>query len=155
MLLLSKVNLVLVLDGSSSVLPSDFALEQGFAMDAVAAFADRNLFDNGGMASYVQYAKHLASSASFDSPQDFNEFVGTDMQARGGTTTSIGIKEGTRLLGDNPASASFMIVITDGKSGVIPATKSAADAARAEGTTVFAVGVGGSASHGSSSQLSI
>lgn len=144
------MNLALVLDGSGSVGSSDFALEQDFAIDAVAAFADRNLFDNGGMASYVQYAKVLASSATFDSAQDFNDFVGADKQVKGGTTTSIGIAEGTRLLGVNPASASFMIVITDGKSSSVSATKNAADAARAEGIVVFAVGVGECTSHGHS-----
>ena len=149
------MNLAVVLDGSGSVKSDEFALEQGFAMDAVAAFADRNLFDNGGMASYVQYAMVLASSATFDSAQDFNDFVGADKQVKGGTTTSIGIAEGTRLLGANPASASFMIVTTDGKSSSTSATKKAADAARAEGIIVFAVGVGGSTSHGRSCRYAL
>ena len=141
------MNLALVLDGSGSVNKAEFKLEQGFAKDTVAAFADRNLFDNGGTASYVQYAKRLASSDTFGSASDFNDFVDADKQAEGGTTTSVGINEGTRLLGINPASASFMIVITDGRSSSISATRKAADAARAEGIIVVAVGVGGWSSH--------
>ena len=137
-----KVNLAVVVDGSRSVSAADFALEQDFAMDAVNAFADRNLFDNGGTASYVQYSTALVSSGMFDSALLFNDFVDADTQSRGGTTTSVGIDEGTRLLGINPASASFMIVITDGQSSSTAATAAAADAARAEGITVFAVGVG-------------
>ena len=140
------MNLALVLDGSGSIEPSDFELEKDFAMDTVAAFADRNLFDNGGRASYVQYAKTLASSSTFDSAKAFDAFVDADTQAKGGTTTSVGIKEGTRLLGINPADASFMIVITDGKSSSLFATAIAAGAARKAGITVFAVGVGESAS---------
>ncbi|CAN0461350.1 unnamed protein product, partial [Scytosiphon promiscuus] len=58
------------------------------------------------------------------------------------TTTSIGIKEGTKLLGKNPARASFMIVITDGRSTSISDTRKAANAARDAGIVVFAVGVG-------------
>eukprot|EP00904_Undaria_pinnatifida_P002780 jgi/Undpi1/12502/HiC_scaffold_5.g02173.m1 len=111
----NTVNLALVLDGSGSVSSSEFLSEQQFAVDTVAAFAARNLFDNGGMASYVQYSTFLIWS-------------GTGQ----GTNTHIGINEGTALLTATDATASFMIVITDGQT----------DAARAEGIVVFAVGVG-------------
>ena len=136
------MNLALVLDGSGSINADDFLLEQAFAIDAVNAFADRNLFDNGGTASYVQYAAVLVSSDTFDSAQSFNDFVNADNQMGGGTNTFVGINEGTRLLGLNPATASFMIVITDGQSSSTANTIAAADAARAEGIIVFAVGVG-------------
>ena len=136
------MNLALVLDGSGSINADDFLLEQAFAIDAVNAFADRNLFDNGGTASYVQYAAVLVSSDTFDSAQSFNDFVNADNQMGGGTNTFVGINEGTRLLGLNPATASFIIVITDGQSSSTANTIAAADAARAEGIIVFAVGVG-------------
>ena len=125
------MNLALVLDGSGSINADDFLLEQAFAIDAVNAFADRNLFDNGGTASYVQYAAVLVSSDTFDSAQSFNDFVNADNQMGGGTNTFVGINEGTRLLGLNPATASFMIVITDGQSSSTANTIAAADAARA------------------------
>ena len=136
------MNLAVVLDGSGSISAADFELEQDFAMDAVNAFADRNLFDNGGTASYVQYSSSLVSSDMFDNAQDFNDFSDADVQSGQSTVTSVGINEGTRLLGINPASASFMIVITDGQSSSLAATTAAANAARAEGIIVFAVGVG-------------
>ena len=78
-------------------------MEQGFAVDTVAAFAARNLFENGGEASYVQYSSTLVSSGTFTSAQDFIEFSAADVQERKGTTTSVGIKEGRKLLGTNPA----------------------------------------------------
>ena len=137
-----QVNLAVILDGSSSINSTEFALEQGFAKDIVAAFAERNLFDNGGTASYVQFSGSLISSETFSTAQDFNDFADADAQAESGTVTSFGIKEGTRLLGLNPASASFMIVITDGQSNSMADTTAAANAARAEGIVVFAVGVG-------------
>lgn len=55
-----------------------------------------------------------------------------------------GIAAGRDLLSANPATANFMIVLTDGEPtgfGDPDPTEEAA-AARAEGTTVFAVGVG-------------
>ena len=137
-----QVNLALVLDGSGSIDPADFELEQQFAVDTVAAFAARNLFDNGGMASYVQYSSTLISSGTFDSAQDFNDFADADVQSRQNTFTNLGIDEGTALLGANDATASFMIVITDGVSNSASATATAADNARAAGIIVFAVGVG-------------
>ena len=90
----------------------------------------------------MQYSTVLVPSGSFGSAQLFNDFADNDVQDRGGTASSVGIDEGTRLLGVNPATASFMIVITDGQSSSITATTAAADAARAENIVVFAVGVG-------------
>ena len=144
-----QVNLAIILDGSASINSTDFALEQGFAEDTVAAFAARNLFQNGGTASYVQYSGDLVPNGTFTSAQDFIDFAAADVQASGSTVTSVGINEGRKLLGTNPASALFMIVITDGQSSSFNATAAAADAARAEGILVFAVGVGESAASNS------
>ena len=149
MLLPWQVNLAIILDGSGSINSKEFTLEQGFAEDTVAAFAARNLFENGGEASYVQYSSKLVSSGTFSSAQEFMVFSAADVQSRRGTNTAVGINEGRKLLGNNPASASFMIVITDGRSNSIRATAAAADAARAEGILVFAVGVGESAASNS------
>lgn len=138
-----QVNLALVLDGSSGIDDEEFALEQDFAEDTVTAFAARNLFANGGTASYVQFSDMLVSSGTFDSAEAFIEFSDNDYQdAGGGRIASIGITEGTVRLLATEAAAWFMIVITDGISSNVAETTVAADAARAEGITVFAVGVG-------------
>lgn len=144
-----QVNLAIILDGSFSLHPADIVLEQGFAKEVVAAFAERNLFENGGTASYVEYSilvapgTHLFGAGTFLSAEDFNNFVDFDGQSGGGTTNSIGIDEGRESLAANPATASFMVVITGGQSESISnATATAADAARAEGVVVFAVGAG-------------
>ena len=136
-----QVNLALIVDGSQSIEADDFVLEKNFTKQTVAAFAEKNLFVNGGEASYVQYSSSVVTSATFNSVADFNEFVDADPQARASTRTAEGIEEGTEVLLTNPASALFMIVITDGESQDEPII--AADAARAEGIEVFAVGVGG------------
>lgn len=57
----------------------------------------------------------------------------------GGTDIEVGVREARDLINAQDGTAAFMIVITDGNGGD-PAPE--ADAARAEGTIVFAVGVG-------------
>eukprot|EP00904_Undaria_pinnatifida_P009086 jgi/Undpi1/5307/HiC_scaffold_2.g00588.m1 len=130
-MLVSQVNLALIVDGSQSIEADDFVLEKNFTKQTVAAFAEKNLFVNGGEASYVQYSSSVVTSATFNSVADFNEFVDADPQARSSTRTAEGIEEGTEVLLTNPASAFQDEPII------------AADAARAEGIEVFAVGVGG------------
>ena len=98
MLLPWQVNLAIILDGSGSINSKEFTLEQGFAEDTVAAFAARNLFENGGEASYVQYSSKLVSSGTFSSAQEFMVFSAADVQSRRGTNTAVGINEGRKLL---------------------------------------------------------
>eukprot|EP00904_Undaria_pinnatifida_P000567 jgi/Undpi1/10510/HiC_scaffold_29.g12960.m1 len=142
MLASNTVNLALVLDGSDSIEPSDYELEQQFAVDTVAAFAAPNLFNNGGMASYVQHSTTLVSSGTFDSAQDLKDFLDADVHAHGYTYTNLGIDEGAALLTALDATASCMIVIFGGKSTIASDTVTAAGNARAAGITLFALGVG-------------
>lgn len=137
------MNLALVLDGSGSIYSGDWELEKEFAKDAVAAFNKRNLFQNGGTASYVQFSSSVVSSGTFYSVQDFNDFVDADLQYGWGTSIDAGIAEGRLLLNLNEslAAGAVMIVITDGNSDLTSA-EIQADAARDEGTVIFAVGVG-------------
>ena len=83
----------------------------------MAAFADLNLFENGGTASYAQFA-WSASGSTFTSQSDFDNHVDTFERIGGFTRIDLGIAEGRRLLADAPeATASFMVVITDGNGG--------------------------------------
>ncbi|CAN0246410.1 unnamed protein product, partial [Pylaiella littoralis] len=136
---LNTVNVAVIIDGSSSVSGDDFVLEQEFAKNAVASFASRNLFDNGGKASYAQFSSSASEGGTFDNIADFNTFVDDDGQMGGGTDIIDGLAKGRELLNANPATASFLILITDGEA---PDPTAEADAARAEGIVVIAVGVG-------------
>ncbi|CAN0258633.1 unnamed protein product, partial [Hapterophycus canaliculatus] len=139
-----QVNLAIIIDGSSSVNAAGFALSKEFAKDAVDAFADENLFVNGGTASFAQFSNSATTGGTFDSQVTFDTFVDAKAQIFGGTNIATGVARGRELLAAAPPSTSdFMIVITDGNGGD-PSTE--ADAARAEGTTVIAVGVGGAPS---------
>ncbi|CAB1109109.1 unnamed protein product [Ectocarpus sp. CCAP 1310/34] len=135
------VNVVIVVDGSGSIVSSDWILEQQFAKDTVAAFARRNIFDNGGTASYVQFSTSTYDEGTFTSTESFDEHVDSVIQWGGDTDIADGIIAGRALLNENPASFSFMVLITDGESYTDPST--AAQETRADNTTtIFAVGVG-------------
>lgn len=112
----TQVNVAVIIDGSSSVSGDDFVLEQEFAKNAVASFASRNLFDNGGKASYAQFSSSASEGGTFDNIADFNTFVDDDGQMGGGTDIIDGLAKGRELLNANPATASFLILITDGEA---------------------------------------
>lgn len=137
----------MVLDASSSIKNEsgidEWALEVEFAKDVVAAFAERNLFENGGTASYVQFSNSAMNPATLTSKVDFDTYV--DETPRGlssGTDIADGIAAGRELLNASPSSAAFMVVVTDGDVTNGPDPFDEAEAARNESTTVFAVGVG-------------
>ncbi|CAN0402423.1 unnamed protein product, partial [Pylaiella littoralis] len=78
------VNVVVVIDGSGSIRgdsqdedeDNDWLASKNFAKDTVAAFADENLFVNGGTASYVQFAAaDVHTGGPFSSQADFDAFV--------------------------------------------------------------------------------
>ena len=134
------MNIALVLDGSGSVGSDDFEIEQEFAKNLTAAFAESNLFANGGSASYVQFTSYVDASdtGTFYSLAGFNDFVDANEYNGGFTNIDAGINAARALLNNAPnASASFMFVLTDGADTVTDA-----DDARADGITLIAVGVG-------------
>eukprot|EP00752_Nemacystus_decipiens_P018573 g16652.t1 len=137
------VNLAIIVDASGTVDDLELADSIDFAKATVAAFAEQNLFENGGTASYAQFASSAQEGATFTSQLDFDNHVDTLNRISGGTRIDLGVAEGRRLLAAAPeATASFMVVITDGDGGD-PADES--NAARDEGIILFAVGVGGEA----------
>ena len=83
--LLLQVNIAIVVDGSGSIEDQDWIEEQKFAKDAVAAFARRNIFDNGGSASYVQFSSFPLDMGTFYSEEDFDAHVDSLDQYKGGT----------------------------------------------------------------------
>lgn len=138
-----QVNLAVIDTSSSGFIDSDWLQKKEFVKDIAASFAERNLFDNGGTASYVQFNGTEYTSGTFSSTQRYDAFVdGTLSATTGDANVAAGIAKGRQLLNAVPSAASFMIVVTDGKRGAAGDLKAEADAARAEGTTVFAVGVG-------------
>ena len=136
------MNLAVVLDGSGSVGSANFLVEKEFAKNITAAFAERNLFSNGGTASYVQFTDSVDvnDTGTFYSLEDFNDFVdGNEYNSGARTDIDEGIIAARDLLNAAPsASAAYMIVLTDGISDI----GTAANDSRADGITLYAVGVG-------------
>lgn len=87
-----EVNVVVVVDGSGSIPPDDWILQQQFAKDTVEAFARQDIFDNGGTASYVQFGDTTYDEGTFDSAETFNAHVDAVNQSyyRSGIGTLIG-----------------------------------------------------------------
>ena len=110
-----QVNLAVVIDGSGSIGYEDFELAKEFAKDTVAAFADKNLFENNGTASFVQFSDSADSGGPFFSQEDFDSYVDLQQQLNSSTIIPAGIEAGRGLLADAPeATATFMVVMTDG-----------------------------------------
>eukprot|EP00903_Cladosiphon_okamuranus_P005863 g5800.t1 len=139
----NTVNVAVVIDSSSSVNSDEHFLEKEFAKNAVASFSSRNLFDNGGMASFAQFGDAATNGGTFDNIADFDDHVDNVPRTVGGradANIARGLAKGRELLHAYRSTASFLILVTDGIAGRNP--KAAADAARAEGITVYVVGVG-------------
>lgn len=111
-----QVNVAVIIDGSTSVGSTDFLLEKDFAKNAVASFASRNLFDNGGAAAFAQFSSSASEGGIFTSSEEFDAFVDDELQLFGGTDIIDGLAKGRELLDTNEATASFMILITDGQA---------------------------------------
>ncbi|CAM9889925.1 unnamed protein product, partial [Scytosiphon promiscuus] len=136
----NTVNLAVIIDSSGTVDDTERDQSIEFAKNTVAAFADLNLFENGGTASFAQFASLASEGGTFATQTAFNTFVETTPRIGGGTNIDDGIARGRELLpAPSSGSTSFMVVITDGRGSTYLGE---ADAARAEGTIMFAVGVG-------------
>ncbi|CAM9329857.1 unnamed protein product [Ectocarpus sp. 8 AP-2014] len=141
----NTVNVVVVVDASLSIDEDEWELELKFAIDTVEAFAKRGIFENGGTASYVQFARSATNEGTFNSTESFNAHVPTDYQGSYGTDIVDGIVAGTALLRSTPASFGFMVLITDGEDiySTPEEVAQAAEQTRADDTIIiFAVGVG-------------
>lgn len=109
--------MAIVADSSGTVKGNDYDDSKQFAKDTVAAFADRNLFKNGGTASFAQFSHYVDPGETFSSQQDFDDHIDSKSRLSGSSAIALGIAEGRRMLANAPgAIASFMVVITDGKN---------------------------------------
>ncbi|CAM9476653.1 unnamed protein product [Ectocarpus sp. 12 AP-2014] len=138
----NTVNVAVIIDSSGSVSTAEWELSMEFAKNTVASFAEQNLFTNGGSASFAQFSSSASEGGTFYSLEDFDAFVDDETKyTTDGVSTDIisGIAKGRELLGASPTTTSYMIVTTDGEAD---SPQDEADAARAEGIILYAVGVG-------------
>ncbi|CAM9665240.1 unnamed protein product, partial [Scytosiphon promiscuus] len=91
----NTVNLAVIVDSSDSVNDKrerNQSIE--FAKDTVSAFADLNLFENGGTASFAQFSNSVSDGRTFTSQDEFNTFVDNTPRLNGGTRINKGIGRG-------------------------------------------------------------
>lgn len=131
-----------MVDGSGSVSPANWEIEQRFTKKAAAVFAERNLFKNGGTATYVKVGWRAEHEGTFTSLEDFEAHVDADTRTAEGTNIGDAMHSARLRLNANPSTANFMIVLTDGNNthGEYPGIQAAL--VEDEGTITFAVGVG-------------
>lgn len=74
--------------------------------------------DNGGMASFAQFADAATNGGTFDNMADFDDHVDNVPRTLGGraeANISGGLAKGRELLNAFSSTASFLILVTDGE----------------------------------------
>lgn len=134
-------DIMLVIDGSGSILPSDFELARRFARTLVNSC----LFVPGSRAGVVEYSDtarliQVLSGDIGEVDRALQELI----QSGGITATGAAINLAQRHLASNQRQGvnHIIIVLTDGESYTGPDPIAAANAARAAGSELFAIGVG-------------
>lgn len=135
------IDIMLVLDGSGSIAPSDFDLMRAFSKQLVDSFTvdAQNVrigivqFDNGAVLELGLSDDATAIKGRLDSID----------QLRGLTDIAAGLNAGQNELNANGRRGipRAIILLTDGFSERAPAV-AAADRAKRAGTTIFSIGVG-------------
>lgn len=111
--------MAVVIDGSESIGVDNFEVAKEFAKDTVAAFADKNLFENGGTASFVQFSDSAESGGPFFSQEAYDYYVDRQEHINGSTDIASGIEAGRERLALAPeATVAFMVIMTDGNGDV-------------------------------------
>jgi hypothetical protein len=135
-------DLMLVIDGSDSISAGDFKLARDFASTLVNSC----LFVSGSRAGVVQFSAPPAvlQQSLTDNRDEILASLATMTQLRRSTYTNLGIDLAQAHLNANrrPGVKNFIIVLTDGASTDRSATRQSANAARAAGSELFAIGVG-------------
>ena len=138
-------DLMLVLDGSGSIGPQNFELARIFARNLVNSC----LFVSGSRAGVIQYSDlssvRLEQELSDDRTVVDNTLVNLNYMT-GGTATGAAINLAQQELTTKQRTGvkNFIVVLTDGNSLEGPNPITAANAARAAGSELFAIGVGSS-----------
>lgn len=140
----TPTDLVLVLDESGSISPSDFNVLKGFADDVVEAVAADGLFTNGGSVGVVGFASSAQTVIGLNTDATtVRTAIANNPQSGGSTCISCGLNAANTMLGaDDPARNQLVIVITDGNANPGDPTAAAATSLHAKAEEVFAVGVG-------------
>ncbi|XP_052079167.1 cartilage matrix protein-like [Mytilus californianus] len=148
----ARADVVFVLDSSGSVGASNWQLMLKFVQDVINIFTIGKDEVQVGVDIYAHTTYTKIKLNSYQSKTQLLNAVKTISFLKGGNTyTSSGIQRmtGTSFsssYGRRPNVPKIGIIVTDGKSSSSSATVSAANAARASGIKLFAIGIGSSIS---------
>ncbi|NJO81646.1 MAG: VWA domain-containing protein [Blastochloris sp.] len=138
---LNGADISLVFDGSGSIPFSGFQLMQSFGISLTEALTVTTDVTNIGVIEYSS-STTVVAGLNGDEAAVIAAINGMP-KSGGGTNTASAIQAGQSQLAAGRAGApDVMIVLTDGQSNDTNATIAAAQAAKAAGITVIAVGIG-------------
>ncbi|XP_041366861.1 cartilage matrix protein-like [Gigantopelta aegis] len=140
----NDVDIILVVDGSFSITSSVF---NDLLKPAVSDFISNVVGSSNNNHVGVIFYSHEVDQPTFSLSGDETkllQYVNNHAYPNGGTKTYLGIDEAVSMAVTSGRSQAekAMIVITDGESDDITKTIAAAVAARRQGFTIYAVGVG-------------
>jgi len=135
----TRVELAIVLDGSNSIIPSDFALAKVFISILMSAFQSPSRI------TFIVYSDDARTIFNIDhslSPYNMDEKVREAIQPRRLTYTNLGIDMAIAQLSSSPAGVPRkMVVLTDGASTDRQKTVVSAQNAKANGITAYSIGI--------------
>ncbi|XP_060073910.1 collagen alpha-3(VI) chain-like [Ylistrum balloti] len=144
-----KADIVVVSDASTSITESNFVKQKNF----IASLVDRySIGPNGvqiGFISYATDAKLIFSLNSYNSERELKAAIKKVHYEGGDTSTDDALdlltREGfTPAAGARPSLPKIAVVITDGSPQNQPRTVEMATKAKAQGITIYAIGIGSS-----------
>ncbi|XP_078580606.1 uncharacterized protein LOC144864418 isoform X3 [Branchiostoma floridae x Branchiostoma japonicum] len=142
---ITPVDLVFLLDGSSSITSPNFQIVKDFTADVVRTFNVSSAATNVGLVQYSDTIRTEFFLNSFDTKSEVLNAIGNIGYLQGNTRTGaaidfVRISSFSVPAGNRGNQPDYLIVVTDGLSQddvVVPA-----QTARNDGISIFAVGIG-------------
>src|SRR3990172_1847183 len=142
----TPLDLVLVIDGSGSIFASDFTRMKDFSNDLVSSFAVSGTAARVGVVQFSGQGQGRIEIGLSGSAPAVHAAIDGMQQIEGYTDIQEGLALGQGEIGANgrPGVPHVIILLTDGQQEGAPGDPAAeAENARAAGTEIFALGVGG------------
>jgi hypothetical protein len=142
----TSLDLMLVIDGSGSIFANDFTRMKDFSNDLVSSFAVSETAARVGVVQFSGQGQGRIEIGLSGSATAVHAAIGDMLQIEGYTDIQEGLALGQGEIDANgrPGVPHVIILLTDGQQEGAPGDPVAeAENARAAGTEIFAVGVGG------------
>ena len=136
---------MLVVDGSQSIMPENFATLIDFAIRVTRQFDVSPERTHMGLIQFSDRSDIEIGLGTFTDERELEREIGNITYQNGGDTfTGVAIRQATNQLFNSPEArnvAKLMLLFTDGVPSVPSDAVSASDEARSRGITITAVGI--------------